>query len=133
MTIPFDTRILKFALAGGALAYAVQLYSTGYIGSGIGMTLIGLILGVTALRSIRMILVDPAAEAGQGPRHPRWHQSEAPLEEQPRTVLVPQGQPAARVQPVGSGEGLPSRPRHRNEAGRREGGGHAQSRCNPEL
>ena len=57
MTIPFDTRILKFALAGGALAYAVQLYSTGYIGSGIGMTLIGLILGVTALRSIRMILV----------------------------------------------------------------------------
>ena len=57
MTIPFDTRILKFALAGGALAYAVQLYSTGNTGSGVGMTLVGLIIGFSALRSIRMILV----------------------------------------------------------------------------
>ena len=34
MKFPFDTRILKFALAGGAAAYAVQLFTTGYVGSG---------------------------------------------------------------------------------------------------
>ena len=57
MIFPFDTRILKFALAGGAIAYSVKLYSTGYIGSGIGMTIVGVLLGLTVLRSIRMILV----------------------------------------------------------------------------
>jgi len=57
MTFPFDTRILKFALAVGAIAYSIDLYSTGYIGSGVGMTLVGLLIGLTALRSIRMILV----------------------------------------------------------------------------
>lgn len=57
MNLPFDSRILKFALAAGALAYAVQLFTTGYIGSGVGMTLLGILIGMTALRSVRMILV----------------------------------------------------------------------------
>ncbi len=57
MKFPFDTRILKFALAGGAAAYAVQLFTTGYVGSGIGMVILAALLTVTALRSVRLIMV----------------------------------------------------------------------------
>ena len=57
MKFPFDTRILKFALAGGAAAYAVQLFTTGHVGSGIGMVIVAALLTVTALRSVRMIVV----------------------------------------------------------------------------
>ena len=46
MKFPFDTRILKFALAGGAAAYAVQLFTTGYVGSGIGMVILAALLTV---------------------------------------------------------------------------------------
>lgn len=57
MKLPFDSRILKAALALGSVAYAVQLFMTGYIGSGIGMVLLAAVFVVTALRSVRMILV----------------------------------------------------------------------------
>ena len=57
MKFPFDTRILKFALAGGAAAYAVQLFTTGYVGSGVGMVILAALLTVTALRSVRLIMV----------------------------------------------------------------------------
>jgi tetratricopeptide (TPR) repeat protein len=57
MNLPIDSRILKITLAAGAIAYAVQLFVSGYTGSGVGMTLIGIIIGLTAMRSIRMILV----------------------------------------------------------------------------
>lgn len=57
MKFPFDTRILKFALAGGSAAYAVQLFTTGHVGSGIGMVILAALLTVTALRSVRMIMV----------------------------------------------------------------------------
>lgn len=57
MRIPFDSRILKIALAVGSLAYAIQLFRTSYTGSGIGMVLLALIFGLTAMRSMRMIMV----------------------------------------------------------------------------
>lgn len=57
MTFPFDTRILKFGLSAVAIGYSVHLYSTGYIGSGVGMTILGVLVGITALRSVRMIMV----------------------------------------------------------------------------
>lgn len=57
MRIPFDSRILKFALAAGAAAYAVQLFMSGYTGSGIGMVMLSTLFVLTALRSVRMIVV----------------------------------------------------------------------------
>jgi tetratricopeptide (TPR) repeat protein len=80
MRIPFDSRILKFALAAGALAYAVQCFMSGYTGSGIGMVLLSVLIGLTALRSMRMVVVafriqqqkmDKAREvlAGINPKH----------------------------------------------------------------
>ena len=80
MRIPFDSRILKIALAAGALAYAVQCFMTGYTGSGIGMVLLAVVFGLSAARSLRMVLVafriqqqkmDKAREvlAGINPKH----------------------------------------------------------------
>lgn len=57
MNLPFDSRILKFALAAGSIAYSVQLFMSGYTGSGIGMALLGVLFGLASLRSIRMIVV----------------------------------------------------------------------------
>ena len=57
MNFPFDTRILKFGLSAAAIGYSVNLYSTGYIGSGVGMTILGVLIGLTGLRSVRMIMV----------------------------------------------------------------------------
>ena len=57
MSFPFDTRILKFGLSAASIGYSINLYSTGYIGSGVGMTILGVLIGLTGLRSVRMILV----------------------------------------------------------------------------
>jgi len=57
MKLPFDSRILKFALAAGALAYAIQQFISGYTGAGVGMSLLAILFGLSALRSIRMIVV----------------------------------------------------------------------------
>lgn len=80
MSLPFDSRILKFGLAAAAIAYAVQLFMSGYTGSGVGMVILGILLGLTGLRSMRMIVVafriqqqklDKAREvlAGINPKH----------------------------------------------------------------
>lgn len=52
-----DTRIIKFFVAAAAIAYAVKLMTEGYWGSGIGMLLLGALLVVVALRSMRMLMV----------------------------------------------------------------------------
>jgi len=57
MRLPFDSRILKIALAVGALAYAIQCFMTGYTGSGIGMVLLAVAFGLSAARSLRMVMV----------------------------------------------------------------------------
>lgn len=57
MRIPFDSRILKFALTAASASYAVQLFRTGHTGAGIGMVMLAALFGVTILRSVRMILV----------------------------------------------------------------------------
>jgi hypothetical protein len=52
-----DTRIIKIAIALGALAYTVYLFWTSHWGSGIGMIFVTAILGVLIFRSIRLIIV----------------------------------------------------------------------------
>ena len=80
MRIPFDSRILKIALAASAVAYAVQCFRTGDTGSGIGTVLLAAVFGLSATRSLRMVMVafriqqqkmDKAREvlAGINPKH----------------------------------------------------------------
>lgn len=57
MQLPFDSRILKIALSVGCIAYAVTLFTSNHTGGGVGMVLLGVLIGLTALRSIRMIVV----------------------------------------------------------------------------
>lgn len=52
-----DTRIIKAVLALASLAYTVYLFTTGHLGSGIGMAIVSIILVLTVLRSMRMVLV----------------------------------------------------------------------------
>lgn len=52
-----DTRIIKIAIAALAVAYTVYLYATGHWGSGIGMTLVSIVLILACLRSMRMVVV----------------------------------------------------------------------------
>ena len=110
MRLPFDSRILKIALAAAALAYAIQCFMTGYTGSGIGMVLLAVVFGLSAARSLRMVLVafriqqqkmDKAREvlAGINPQ--------AFVAAQPRAVLVLAGQPVVGVQPDRSRKSLP--------------------------
>jgi tetratricopeptide (TPR) repeat protein len=57
MKFPLDTRVLKFGLAASAVAYAVQLFVSGHTGSGVGMVLLAIVIGLTGLRSLRMVMV----------------------------------------------------------------------------
>jgi hypothetical protein len=52
-----DTRIVKILLAAAAIAYAVYLFTKGYIGAGIGMVLVAVVLVLAALQSVRMLFV----------------------------------------------------------------------------
>lgn len=51
-----DTRIIKVAIAVGAAAYAVYLFTQGAIGSGIAMVLLTGVIYLFIFRSIRLIL-----------------------------------------------------------------------------
>ena len=57
MNFALDTRVLKFGLTASAIAYAVKLFLSGHTGSGVGMVILAILIGLTALRSIRMVLV----------------------------------------------------------------------------
>lgn len=57
MRLPLDSRILKFILAAGALAYAIECFRSGHTGAGIGMVMLTTLIGLTILRSVRMIVV----------------------------------------------------------------------------
>lgn len=52
-----DTRIIKGLVALISVAYTVYLYSIGYTGSAIGMTLVSIVLILVVLRSVRMVVV----------------------------------------------------------------------------
>lgn len=51
-----DTRIVKILAAAGSLAYAIQLFTKGQTGAGVGMTLVTVLLVLVALQSVRLIM-----------------------------------------------------------------------------
>ena len=51
-----DTRFIKIPLAAASLAYAVDLFIKGQIGSGIGMVLVTVVLVLVTLQSMRLLM-----------------------------------------------------------------------------
>ena len=53
---PMDTRFIKIPLALASLAYAIQLFMNGHIGSGVGMVLVTAVLVLVTLQSMRLLM-----------------------------------------------------------------------------
>lgn len=51
-----DTRFIKIPLALASLAYAVYLFTEGYIGSGVGMVLVTTLIVLVTLQSMRLLM-----------------------------------------------------------------------------
>ena len=51
-----DTRFIKIPLALASLAYAVYLFTEGYIGSGVGLVLVTTLIVLVTLQSMRLLM-----------------------------------------------------------------------------
>ena len=49
-------RLFKIFLALASALYTVQLFSVGYLGAGIGMVILTILLVLTSLRSMRLVM-----------------------------------------------------------------------------
>ena len=51
-----DTRFIKIPLAFASLAYAIFLFTEGYIGSGVGMVFVTTLIVLITLQSMRLLM-----------------------------------------------------------------------------
>lgn len=51
-----DTRFIKIPLAAASLAYAIQLFTVGQVGAGVGMVLVAAFLVLITLQSMRLLM-----------------------------------------------------------------------------
>ena len=51
-----DTRFIKIPLAAASLAYAIQLFTVGQVGAGVGMVLVAALLVLITLQSMRLLM-----------------------------------------------------------------------------
>ena len=62
-----DTRFIKIPLAAASLAYAIQLFTVGQVGAGVGMVLVAALLVLITLQSMRLLFNEVLAEVKASP------------------------------------------------------------------